>query len=191
MSAIKSGNLIDPETSENLSDVETVLSGLGIKLRSSNSEFRNFGDVLDEVAGKWSGFSTTQKAAIASAFSGTRQVDKFRILMSQYGTATKYATDATNSQGSALDKYQNSYLKSVEASQDRLTASFEQFSNTVLNSDLVAGTFNAGAGLLGFLNKIISTIGTIPTLGGIVGIISLFKSAGEPEVGSNNVPAVA
>lgn len=111
--------------------------------------------------------------------------------MENYGTATKYATDATNSAGSALDKYNKSYLKSVEASQDRLTASFEQFSNTVLNSDLVAGTFNAGAGLLGFLNKIISTIGTIPTLGGIVGIISLFKSAGEPEVGSNNVPAVA
>jgi len=80
MSAIKAGDLIDPESSEDISNVETTLSGLGIKLRDSNSEFRNFGEVLDEVASKWSSFSSVSKAAVASSFAGTRQVDKFRIL---------------------------------------------------------------------------------------------------------------
>ena len=155
MSAIKAGNLVDPTTSDDLSDVETVLSGLGIKLRDSNSEFRNFGDVLDEVAGRWSSFSSVQQAAISSAFSGVRQVDKFRILMSQYGTATKYATDAANSSGSALEKYNNSILSSIESAQNRATASFENLSNTVLNSDLIAGAFNTGSGLLDFLTKVI------------------------------------
>ena len=177
MSAIKAGDLVDPTTSDDISNVESALSGLGIKLRDSNSEFRNFGDVLDEVAGRWSSFSSVQQAAVASAFSGTRQIDKFRILMSQYSTATKYATDATNSQGSALEKYNNSYLKSVEAAQDRVTASFENFSNTILNSDLVAGTFNTGSGILDFLTKIIDFgDGAIPKLALLVaGIAALTK----------------
>ena len=67
---IKSGRMEDVETGEDLSDVETVLSGLGIKLRDTNSEFRNFGDVLDEVAGKWDSFSSVQQRAIATAFAG-------------------------------------------------------------------------------------------------------------------------
>lgn len=72
MGAVKSGNLIDPETSENLSDVESALSGVDIKLRESGGEFRNFQEVLDDVAGKWSSYGTVQQRAIAVAFSGYR-----------------------------------------------------------------------------------------------------------------------
>ena len=70
MSAIKSGNLEDPTSGELLSDVETVLKSVGIKLRDSNEEFRNFGDVLDEVSEKWSSWSTVTQKAVASAFAG-------------------------------------------------------------------------------------------------------------------------
>jgi len=78
MQNIKAGELVDPESSESLSDVEVTLSGLGIKLRDSQSEFRNMGDVLDETARKWDSFSSVQQRAVAVAFSGTRQQEKFR-----------------------------------------------------------------------------------------------------------------
>ena len=191
MGNVKLGLLEDPETGESLSSVETVLSGLGIKLRDSNSEFRNFGDVLDEVASKFNAYSSVQQRAIAVAFAGTRQQEKFLVLMQHYNEALGYTKESTEAAGTATDKFSNTYLKSVEAAQDRVTASFENFSNTVLNSDLVAGTFNAGSGLLDFLNKIISTIGIIPTLSGIGAIIALFKSAAEPNHGFFNVAAVA
>ena len=74
---IKSGNLYDPENAESLSDVETTLSGLGIALRSTDDEFRAMSDVLDEVAGKWDDFTSVQQRAIAVAFAGTRQQEKF------------------------------------------------------------------------------------------------------------------
>lgn len=70
MGNIKAGNLIDPEDSSSLSDVESVLSGLDIKLRSSKGEFRNFGEVLDEVASKWGNYGTVNQNAIAVAFAG-------------------------------------------------------------------------------------------------------------------------
>jgi hypothetical protein len=72
MGNVKEGNLFDPESAEDLSSVETTLSGLGIKLRENNKEFRNFGEVLDEVAGNWGNYSSVQKRAIAVAFSGYR-----------------------------------------------------------------------------------------------------------------------
>lgn len=77
MGRVKSGELLDPESGEILSDVESVLSGYGIALRDSNSEFRNFGDVLDEVAGKWKSMGSVAQRAIATAFAGTRQQEKF------------------------------------------------------------------------------------------------------------------
>jgi len=70
MGNVKMGLLEDPESGENLSQVEDVLSGLGIKLRESNSEFRNFGDVLDEVATNFNNYSSVQQRAIAVAFAG-------------------------------------------------------------------------------------------------------------------------
>lgn len=70
MGNIKAGELIDPEDSSSLSDVESVLSGLDIKLRSSKGEFRNFGEVLDEVAAKWGNYGTVNQNAIAVAFAG-------------------------------------------------------------------------------------------------------------------------
>ena len=179
MGNVKLGMLEDPESGENISNVEDVLSGLGVKLRTSNSEFRDFGDVLNEVAGKWSDYSDVQKRALAVAFSGTRQQEKFLVLMQHFPDAMKYAAISSDSAGTAVDKFNNTYLKGTEAAQDRLTASFEAMSNTMLHSDFVAGAFNTGAGILGFLNKVISTMGTIPALAGVAaGALSAIGNKG-------------
>ena len=51
MRDIKIGAALDEE-GESLSNVEDILK-VDIKLRDSVGEFRNFGDVLDEVGAKW------------------------------------------------------------------------------------------------------------------------------------------
>ncbi len=53
---------------EDISYVEETLNSLGIKLRDSNQEFRNFQTVLDDVAASWSSWSSVQQAAVAKAF---------------------------------------------------------------------------------------------------------------------------
>lgn len=71
MGNIKLARLKDYQNNgEDLSNVETVLRGLNIELRDSNKEFRNFGIVLDETAGRWSSFDGVTQRAIASSIAG-------------------------------------------------------------------------------------------------------------------------
>lgn len=164
MGNIKEGKLIDPETQEDLSSVEITLGNLGIKLRENGGQFRNFGKILDEVYAKWDKLGSVNQRALAVAFSGVRNQEKFLTLMDNYGQAMEYAEIAASSAGTALDKYENSYLVSVEAAQNRFTAQFGLLSKAILNSDLITNTYDAGTGLLGFLTDITETLGTIPTL---------------------------
>ena len=170
MGNVKAGRLSDPETGEDLSDVETTLSGMGIKLRENNQEFRNFSEVLKEVGSNWDNYSSVQQHAIAGAFAGTRQQEKFLVLMENFDTAMNYSAIATNSAGTALDKYSNSYLKSVEAAQNRATASFEAFSATLLDGGVVSDVFNFGSGLVDFVNIFVKAIGVV---GGLRTVLNL------------------
>lgn len=175
MSNIKAGYLSDPETGEDLSNVEATLSGLGIKLRNSNAEFRNFGDVLDEVSGKWDTFSSVQQRAIATALGGTRGQEKLLALIENYDSAMEYMNVAANSAGNASEKY-NAYLDSIEAKTESFKAAFQQLSADVVNSELVKGTLDTGTGILGFLDSVAKKAGTLGIIGTGAGITSIVKN---------------
>lgn len=51
-------------------DVEKVLDKLGIKLRDNKDTFKDFGSVLDEIGGKWNGFTKVEQNAIGVAVAG-------------------------------------------------------------------------------------------------------------------------
>ena len=137
MGNVKAGKFVDDENSEALNDVEKVLAKVGISLRYTNGTFRDFEVVLDEVAKKWNTYDNVQQHAIATAFAGTRQQEKFIVLMENYGSALEYAATAANSAGTAQEKYQEAYLDSIDAKLNELTATWEEFSTLILDSDLV------------------------------------------------------
>lgn len=165
MGAIKSGRLEDPETGESLSDVEATLSGMGIALRDASGQFRNFGDVIDEVGLKWGEYSNTQQRALASAFAGTRQQTRFLSLMAGYEQAAEYANAAADSTGAAAEKL-GIYQESLEAKANKMAAAFEGLSTAWLPSELIGLLYDAGTAILNFgasLGGIPSTIATTTT----------------------------
>lgn len=70
MGNIKLSRLKDPETGEDLSNTETSLRNVGIELRESTGEFRDFDEVLDEVADNWNAYSEVEQRSIASSLAG-------------------------------------------------------------------------------------------------------------------------
>ena len=107
MGNIKLARLKDYENNgEDLSNVETVLRGVGISLRSSTNEFRDFDEVLAETASRWNSFSGVQKRAVSQAFAGTHHMNEFMILMQNFPKAQEYMQIATDSSGESMRKYE-------------------------------------------------------------------------------------
>lgn len=166
MNNVKAGKFVDDETGEALNDVEKTLDKLGIDLRDTNGLFRDSNEVLDEVGRKWEDFDNVQQHAIATAFAGTRQQEKFIVLMENYETAMNYATVAAKSAGTATEKF-SAYTEGIEGKMNSLKAVFEEFSMTILNSDLVAGVVDFfGLILEGFngVASFIDKLGGLPTV---------------------------
>lgn len=163
MNNVKAGKFIDDETGESLNDVEKVLGELGIKLRDANGLFRESSDVLDEVGERWSQFNNVQQHAIATAFAGTRQQEKFIVLMENYGTALGYAETAASSAGTAVEKF-GAYTESVEGKLNSLKAAFEEFSMTFLDSELVVGVVEFLTWLIEALDTLVGALGGLNTV---------------------------
>ena len=106
MGNIKLSRLKDYETGEDLSNVETVLRGVGISLRDTQDEFKDFDLVLSETAEGWKTFSGVQKRAVAQAFAGTHHMNEFMVLMEQWGNVEKYIDIANNASGESMEKYE-------------------------------------------------------------------------------------
>lgn len=116
------------ETTESLNDIDKVLKKLGISLRASNLEFRDFDDVLDDIAAKWETLDSVSKNAIATAMAGTRQRESFLVLMENYDKYKDFIEEAAGAEGTAAEKYK-AYEDSLEASQKKLAAAWEELAS--------------------------------------------------------------
>lgn len=176
MGNIKLARLDDYQNSgEDLNNVETVLKNLGISLRDDTNTFRNFGDVLDEVAGNWGSYSDVNQRAIASAIAGKNQMEEFLVLMQNYGKATEYATTATDSSGTAMKKYE-AYEESIKGKTEELTVNFQSLSNTLVNSDIIKFFVDLGSFGISALDGLTKSLGVLTVGGGAAGIIAFVKS---------------
>lgn len=172
MSNISAGKMIDDETGESLNDVEQTLKNVGIALRGTDGQFRDFSEVLDDLGAKWNTLNSLEQHQVATAIAGTRQQEKLIVLMENYGSALDYAAIAANSLGTAQEKFSSAYLESIEAYTNRLTAAWQEFSAAFLDADFVKDILS---GLTDFVNvstDLVSNIDilnvAIPVLGSIL-----------------------
>ena len=185
MGNIKLSRLKDYETGEDLSNVETVLRGVGLSLRDSNDSFREFDEVLDETASKWDSYSETQQRAIASAFAGTHHLNEFIVLMENYDNALKYTEISAESSGEAMQKF-SEYQDSVAAHTDLFEKAIEDLANTAIDSGLVNWFIDLGTTGVKALDWIIDKIGVLTPLLGGVGIGAFVKNFAWLVKGDNN-----
>ena len=178
MGNIKLSRLKDYQNNgEDLSNVETVLRGEGINLRDKTDQFRNFGDVLDEVAGNWNNYSDVSQRAIAQSFAGTHHMNEFITLMTNYGKAQEYEKVSENSAGSTDKKYEV-YKNSLEGQTEDLKNSFQSISTTFADKNLLGGGITLLSNVLNVVNKLVSSFGLLQTAAAGFAGIKLFKNLG-------------
>lgn len=163
------------------SNVETSLRNVGIELRSEIGTFRDFDEVLAEVAGNWDTYNDVTQRSIASSIAGTNHLNDFFILMSQWSSVEKYIEEATNASGSSMKKFE-AYQVSITGKLERFENAFQSLSKTVLDSDFLGGLVDTGTGFVKIFDKITDKIGILSTAGLFGSAVLSFKGAGRIEI---------
>lgn len=177
MGNIKLSRLKDPESGEDLSNVETALRNVGIELRESNGEFRDFDEVIDETASKWDSFSEVTQRSIASSFAGTHHMNEFLVLMQNYDQALQYMETAQNSSGESMKKYET-YQDSLSGKLEGLKNSFQDMSTTFIGSDFLGGLIDGGTAAIDVITELIDSFGVLSPLMAGLGIFQGAKGGG-------------
>lgn len=128
------------DTNNSINDTEKVLGAIGIKIRSSSSDMRDFDDVMDELADKWVTLTDVEKNAVSTALAGVRQRNIFGIYMENYDTYKQAISEAEKAEGTAARKMQ-AYNESIAYSINQLSAAWEGFTQKLEASPAVKGVY--------------------------------------------------
>ena len=151
--------------SVDISNVETQLDYVNIKLRDSSGELRSTQDVLDELGKKWKDLNKNQQAAIAKALAGTRQQSRLIAMMDNYDRVIELQQISMESAG-ATAAQMGKYLKGMEAATNNVRVAWEKIVTAVADSDVLTGLVNGVANLLNSISDILGN--DFVTISGLV-----------------------
>lgn len=157
--------------------VDAALQKANISILDANKNFKNFGDILDELHPKWGSLDDVTQKYIATQLAGTRNLNRFLVLMDNYGDSINLYNGAMDSAGTTNQKYAI-YLESVAAAQDKMQASLQDLYSTVLDSGALKTWYDDWSGIFEMLNESTkSTDGLNLKLAGLAAAIVLVGAA--------------
>ena len=165
---------------------EEILALSGVDIMKNENEFKSTYDILDELSIKWSELSDISQASITELVAGKRQGNIMSALMSNFDIARETLNTAMTESSGSAEKELTNYQKGIEYSLDKFKATFQDFSTSLLDSNMVKGFVDTGSSLLGGFTNIIDGIGVIQTIAGgfgaYKGISSFVKNFDSPEI---------
>ena len=102
------GELID------VNKVQTALASVGVSLLDAQGQFRDFDDVIFELADKWDTLDKNSQRYVATIAAGNRQQSRFIALVSNGKRLREVATAAEDSEDAGLIQYSKT-LDSLES----------------------------------------------------------------------------
>ena len=155
---------------------EEILALGGVDIMENDTTFKSTYDILDELSNKWAELTDIQQASIIELIAGKRQGNIVSSLMTNFDIARESLETAEyGSEGSAQRELEN-WNKGIEASLSHFQAQFQEFSTSLISSDLFKGLVDGATTLLSLLTEIIDKIGLIPLALGGAGIASFVKN---------------
>jgi len=173
---IKLNKLVDDNTGESLSNVENNLKKLGIQLRDTKGNYKDFDSILDDIGNHWKNFTAAEQNAVSSTLAGANQSGVFESLMNHYTQAVSLSETVSTSAGTALEHY-GIYQDSISAKANELTSSIETLASNIISENLFKGMIGATTRLVDFIDKTNILKGVLAGLA-TMGIGRVFVSIG-------------
>lgn len=145
---------------------EAANGKVNLRLQESNGEMRSTYDILGDLSNVWGDLNETERTAIANTLAGKTQFEVFNNVLKNWGSAVAASEKATDSQNSSLEENRK-YLESIEGHLQGFRTAWEQLSYHLVNSEGLKALIDTGTVAIKVLDKLIETIGTVPTVMGI------------------------
>lgn len=173
------GEEVDP-TLDSISKVQTQilnLTGGKVNIFDNAGEFRNYFDIMKEIAAVYKDLSSTDQATLSEILFGKNRGNQGAALIQafQSGQIEKAYNTAINSMGSAAAE-QEAWMQALEAKTQQFQAAWQGLSMEVLDSDFLKGAVDTGTGFLNVLTGIVDEIGVLGTVATGGGAVAFFKS---------------
>lgn len=165
---------------DSISKVQTQilnLTGGKVNIFDENGDFRNYYEIMKDIADIYNQLTSTDQATLAETLFGKNRGNQGAALIQAFQTGRiqeAYET-AVGSAGSAAEE-QARWMESLEAKTQQFQAAWQSLSQTVLNTDFLKGAVDAGTGLLNVIEGIVEALTLPGTLAAGGGIFAFFKN---------------
>ena len=141
--------------------VDAALQSVGITLKTTDGQFRNFTDVIIELSEKWDQLESTQQRYIATQFAGNRQQSRFLALVSNPELLRSNLKYAENSEDTGTLQALKA-LDSIESKTEQVRVAYQQMYTTIGAEDIWKGFLDGAKNVMNTLNSLPKLFGKIP-----------------------------
>ena len=161
---------IDDEGEEySLNKVDKALQTIGVSIHDAAGQFRDFDDVILELAEAWQSIDTNTQRYIATVMAGNRQQSRFLALVSnveEYKKALELANNADN----AGELQTLKTLDSVDAKIEQMKVTVQEFYTSSGIENLYKGILDTITNVISAANDLPKVIGNFPATAVAVGL---------------------
>ena len=155
--------------------VDTALKSVGITLQTTDHQFRDFTDVIVELANKWDTLDSAQQRYIATQFAGNRQQNRFLALVSNKDLLQENMDVAAASEDTGTLQALKA-LDSLESKLNQVQVAYQQFYTTIGAEEVWKTVLDGVKSFIDSLNglpKVFDKIplGAVAVLGNLIGLV--------------------
>ena len=160
-----------------LNKVDTALQSVGISIHDAAGQFRNFDDVILELAEAWDTIDKNTQRYIATVMAGNRQQSRFLALVSNV-EEYKRALDLANNSDDVGELQVLKTLDSVDAKIEKMKVTIQEFYTSSGIEQLYKGILDTITNVINAANDLPKAFGNIPATALAVGfqLVSTIKN---------------
>lgn len=159
------------ENVENLSQMQGKVLNLThgkVNIFDNTGDFKSTYEIMQGIADIYDDLTDSDKADLLETIAGKNRANEVAALIQNWDRVAQATESAENSANSAMAE-QEKYANSLQGRLNSLTSSIQTISNAALDSGFLKGLVSGATEAINALNKVIDTIGIIPTVATVAG----------------------
>lgn len=162
------------EYTESTSKLRDLIKGMtGFDIMKDDNTFKDIYEIILGIGKEWNNLTDIQQASLGEALAGKRNANALYAVLGNIETLESAYQTAENSAGSAMREQEN-WEKSIQFSMDRLSASTQEWSHSLVDSGVIkwfVDTANAAV-------ELSTALGPLKTISLGIGAALGFKNVG-------------